>query len=77
MGAFDLSIVIVDLVFEAKLSFRVCEVFDAAVDVSGPKVGIELVVEPEIEAAVLVFCDDTSTELIRACVPIGAEDLAY
>ena len=76
VGAFDFSVGIKDLVFEAKLCFRVCEVFNAAVDVAAFEAGVELIIESEIEAAVLVFCYDTSAEFIRAIVPISANDLA-
>ena len=60
---------------------------DAAVEGSVEKVRVALtngadvmrpgivVIDPEIEVAVLVFCDDTPAELIRTLVPISAEDL--
>lgn len=74
--ALGFTVDVEDLILQAKLGLRVCEVLDAAVDVSFFEVWVELIVESEIETAVLVFRDNAPAELARSLVTVGANDLA-
>ena len=76
-GAPDFGIGVVDLVFQAKLRLGVREIFYAAIDMPAFEIGIELIIEPEIEAAVLVFRDDAPAELGGVLIPFGGNDLAF
>jgi len=56
---FDFGVRVVKLVLEAEFCVRVGEVLYTAVDCFS--IGVEFVVEPEIEVAVLLFRDDART----------------
>jgi hypothetical protein len=40
------------------------------------EIGIQPVIDPEIETAVLIFCDDAAAELGGALIPFGAHNRA-
>ena len=68
-------VVVVELVFEAKLSAGVREVLDAAVDIA-LEVGIHFVFETQVEIGVLLSGDDATLGTFGSTVTGSANDLA-